>query len=625
MHKKDCGKVKRFFRYAWKTVKWSFIAFLIFLGSLFFREQRLPKSWVDKAAARLSTTNVVVACESATYGFRRGLTLSGVNVYDTTRRNALEPALHARTVNIDWTARQVRVVGLRVSRMPDSYYSTECRERNEPLEGDFPVVREFRLVLDRPEVLGVRPERVALQVTLNRRYAALDDIHLDWFPSDGRRTSLDGRFRVDLDTQKVTGEVRGLATQAQVRPLLEALDIVSSLPYIDAFTDIPEPIPVRSTYEIDLARGDFGMGLKLQPTMGKYNGVPMVRADGSLAVYTAIRGTNCNVRLDVGLVSAVDPQGRKLSGGIGLTLKDNVVRLAYDVRSELAYEDALKVTGFLTPEDLAPVECYTAPVVSMKGTSGVSTEDLGHNDLAFDVSLRQGAFLGFKLNDASARFTLKGDEFTFLETSGTGRTGGRIAAKGSLRVPAFDGSRATFRTRVDYAGGSLEELADFLKFDLGERDGRVDAWCELEGPASTNFAARLNGRGHVEISEGHLAQMKMFAGLTSLLADKVPGVGFLVNQSQASADFTITNGIFRSDNVYIEGGVVSLKGWGTYDMAADNLDFTVRVQFMKKESLMGKIIHPVTFPFTKLLLEFKATGPIDAPKWDYISIIDRML
>ncbi|MBQ1345003.1 MAG: hypothetical protein IIY62_01450, partial [Kiritimatiellae bacterium] len=300
-------------------MKWSFIAFLIFLGSLFFREQRLPKSWVDKAAARLSTTNVVVACESATYGFRRGLTLSGVNVYDTTRRNALEPALHARTVNIDWTARQVRAVGLRVSRMPDSYYSTECRERNEPLEGDFPVVREFRLVLDRPEVLGVRPERVALQVTLNRRYAALDDIHLDWFPSDGRRTSLDGRFRVDLDTQKVTGEVRGLATQAQVRPLLEALDIVSSLPYIDAFTDIPEPIPVRSTYEIDLARGDFGMGLKMQPTMGKYNGVPMVRADGSLGVYTAIRGTNCNVRLDVGLVSAVDPQGRKLSGGIGLT------------------------------------------------------------------------------------------------------------------------------------------------------------------------------------------------------------------------------------------------------------------------------------------------------------------
>ncbi len=625
MHKKDCGKVKRFFRYLWKTVKWSFIAFLIFLGSLFFREQRLPKSWVDKAAARLSATNIVITCESATYGFRRGLTLSGVNVYDTTRKNALEPAVQARTLNIDYTGRQVRVVGLKITRMPDSYYSEVCQERNEPLEMDFPVVREFRLVLDRPEVLGVKPERVALQVTLHRRWAALDDIHLDWFPANGSRPSLDGRFRVDLDTQKVTGEVRGLATQAQVRPLLESLDIVSSLPYIDAFTDIPEPIPVRSSYEIDLARGDFGMGLKLQPTMGKYSGVAMDRADGSIGVYTAIRGTNCNVRLDIGLVSAVDPQGRKLSGGIGLSQRDNVVRLSYDIHSELAYEDALKITGFLTPEDLSPIECYTAPVISMKGTSGVSLADLGHNNLAFDVSLRQGAFLGFKLNDASARFTLKGDVFDFQEVSATGRTGGKMTARGSLCIPTFDANRATFTTRVDYANGSLEELADFLKFDLGERDGRVNAWCELAGPASTNFASRLNGQGHVEVSEGHLAQMKLFAGLTSLLADKVPGVGFLVNQSQASADFTITNGVFRSDNVYIEGGVVSLKGWGTYDMAADNLDFMVRVQFMKKESLMGKIIHPVTFPFTKLLLEFRATGPIDAPNWDYISLIDRML
>ena len=166
---------------------------------------------------------------------------------------------------------------------------------------------------------------------------------------------------------------------------------------------------------------------------------------------------------------------------------------------------------------------------------------------------------------------------------------------------------------------------DVLEFDLGERRGRVDASYVMDFPMTTNCVRGLNGAGRMKVTDGMLAQMKLFAGLTKLIAEKVPGVGFLVNQSQASADFTITNGIFRSDNVYIEGGVVSLKGWGTYDMAADNLDFTVRVQFMKKESLMGKIIHPVTFPFTKLLLEFKATGPIDAPNWNYISIIDRML
>ena len=109
------------------------------------------------------------------------------------------------------------------------------------------------------------------------------------------------------------------------------------------------------------------------------------------------------------------------------------------------------------------------------------------------------------------------------------------------------------------------------------------------------------------------------------MADKVPGVGFVVNQSDASVDFTVTNGVFRSENVYIEGGLISLKGWGSYDMAKDDLDFTVRVQFLKNESILGKLVHPVTWPFTKLLLEFRATGPLDDPKWEYISILDRIL
>ena len=60
-------------------------------------------------------------------------------------------------------------------------------------------------------------------------------------------------------------------------------------------------------------------------------------------------------------------------------------------------------------------------------------------------------------------------------------------------------------------------------------------------------------------------------------------------------------------------------------MVNDNLDFTSQVQFLRNESLMGKLIHPIVWPFSKLLLEFKAKGPLDAANWEYISIIDRIL
>lgn len=606
-------------------MRWVFIVFLLFFVSLFFHDLRLPKCCISMVTDRLSSTNLVVSCESASYGFRHGLTLKTVSAHDLSRENRLDPVLQAKSVNVDFSARELHVVGARYLRLPDSYYSSECRERNTPLVFEFPKLRDFHLVLERPEVLGVRPERLSTQVAVRPRSLTFDDIHAEIAASGGHWHAVDGRWRVDLNTQKVTGEVHGQVPQAQVRSLLESLDIVSSLPYIDNFTGLSGPVLGRGDFEIDLARGDFGMDLDLGLKTPSYRGVPFQMAEGSLGVQTGVRGTNCNVCLTVDLSEAVDLEGRSLSGRLGVTYTNGVTRLSYDVRSELEFKDILAVAAFLTPEDLGMIECHTAPVVTVKGTSGTSVEDLGHNDLSFEACVKRGSFLGFKLNDAVTRFTLKGDTFEFQEATAVGRTGGRLSAPSVLRLPGFDGARAEFASKITYEGGSLEEMADFFKFDLGERSGRVDGWCELEGPATTNFASRLNGGGHVSVTDGHLGQMKMFAGLTSLLADKVPGVGFLVNQSQASADFSISNGVFRSDNIYIEGGLVSLKGWGSYDIPRDNLDFTVRVRFLKEESLMGKILHPVTFPFTKLLLEFKATGPIDAPKWKYITIIDRIL
>ncbi len=191
-------------------------------------------------------------------------------------------------------------------------------------------------------------------------------------------------------------------------------------------------------------------------------------------------------------------------------------------------------------------------------------------------------------------------------------------------MPGFDEDKMTFAIHFDHKGGMLDELADIFGVDLAGRDGKLDASVQLEGAIGTNVLSTLNGSGSINVRDGHLLQMKLFAGLTEQLADWVPGVGYIVNQSQASADFTVSNGVFRTENFFIEGGLVSIKGWGTYDAAGDELDMTVRVQFLRNESLLGTIVHPVTWPFTKLLLEFRATGSIDDPKWQYISVLDRI-
>ncbi|MBQ6137317.1 MAG: hypothetical protein IJI73_08105 [Kiritimatiellae bacterium] len=616
--------MKRFLRYAWKTVKWSFIVFLIFVASLYFREQRLPRALVGWIADRLSSESHVVRCDSATIGLRHGVTLSSVRVYDR-RRQEMEAMVSAKSVSANHVTRRVRVVGLRYPRLPESYYSGECRERNERVEMEFPGLPAFRLELEDAEVLGVAASRLTAEVAVSPGSLRVDDIHGELSGGD-RRRPVEGSFELDIPSQRVRAEVGGQVAMNQVRPLLVALDIPSALRYFDAFTEMEAPVPATGAFVVNLANGDFGMKLDLAPTLGKYNGVPLSKADGTLDLYVYTRGTNCNARFSVDLRSAEDERGRRLSGGILVDYTNDVTRLVFtDVKCGLRLRDALEIADFIKPETLDVIECETPPEITVKGMCGTTAEDRGVNSMDFTAKVRHGSFLGLRLNDVLAEFSLRGDVLSFPVVSATGKTGGSFLASADVAIPEFDGDRAGFKLKVDYRRGSLEELADFFKFDLGERNGKVQGWCEFEGPVSSNLLSRLNGRGSVKVTDGHLAQMKLFAGLTAMLADKVPGVGFLVNQSQASADFTVTNGLFRSDNVFIEGGLISIKGWGSYDIPRDNLDYTVRVQFLKNDSLMGKIVHPITWPFTKLLLEFRATGPIDSPKWEYISLLDRIL
>ena len=137
--------------------------------------------------------------------------------------------------------------------------------------------------------------------------------------------------------------------------------------------------------------------------------------------------------------------------------------------------------------------------------------------------------------------------------------------------------------------------------------------------------SKLNGEGHLTIRNGQLMRLKGFAGLLELLAEKVPGFSLITDSTQASCDYRIENGILRSDNIYIEGSVFSIKMYGYYDSVKERLDYTARVQFSKKDSVMGKLLHPLAWPFTKLLLEFRLRGTSDDPKWEYISIIDRVM
>ena len=93
-------------------------------------------------------------------------------------------------------------------------------------------------------------------------------------------------------------------------------------------------------------------------------------------------------------------------------------------------------------------------------------------------------------------------------------------------------------------------------------------------------------------------------------------------------DFSITNGLFRSDNIRVDGGFFSIQAAGTYDIPADKLDFTARVTLTRNDGFFAKLATPITWPFanlSKMLFDFKIFGSLEKPEWKYNkNLMDRL-
>ncbi len=492
-------------------MKWLFIVFCLYLASLFFHEQRIPGSWAEIYFEHHAPENLILSVDTIAFGFLHGLHVRGLRIYDSSMKSPTQLLAGADEIFVNPFSRHVRIAGARYTRLPDSYYAPENHERNARVECEFPAIGDFTLTLTRTDILSIQAERITADVSVKRHRIEFSRIHLDW-PDADRRMAVIGFCYLDLDRQEIYGEVEGEARQAHIRPMLVTIDVPVSLPYMDGFTEVPVPCPSWCAWKVDLVRADLDLWLDLHPTLGRYNTIPMKRADGRIHLHNYTRGDCLNYRTTVGPITAKDLKDRPLEGTVTI----------------------IGTNGY--------------NVVSVKAKSAQPIADV-------------------------------------------------------LRIGGFTG---------EYVDADV----------VGESE------CDLEfrfPRAMTNNYEVLNGRGRVIVRNGQLMRMKGFRGLIAAMPNIAPAVTWFSDATQASGDYVIENGIVRTENTYIEGPFFSIKMYGFLDTVKGQMDFTVRVQFTKKDSLVGKVLHPLTWPFTKLLLEFRLTGSPENPHWQYVSVIDRVL
>jgi len=143
--------------------------------------------------------------------------------------------------------------------------------------------------------------------------------------------------------------------------------------------------------------------------------------------------------------------------------------------------------------------------------------------------------------------------------------------------------------------------------------GYFSGQLELDGFLDDPGGQTAAGHGWIEVGAGRLFQFPLFGGLSEFLGRIVPGLSLIMRQTDARASFVIKDGKIHVDDIVIEGEVITLACEGDYYLNGD-LDFAVQVRLLKKNTLVGGILHLAMMPVTKML-EFRLTGTVKDPHW----------
>ncbi|MEI6970306.1 MAG: AsmA-like C-terminal region-containing protein [bacterium] len=218
--------------------------------------------------------------------------------------------------------------------------------------------------------------------------------------------------------------------------------------------------------------------------------------------------------------------------------------------------------------------------------------------------------------------------FTFLRA-------GRTVTISNLQARAFDGklSGTLFfepqpgSTNTSFSANITVDKFGFRKFaqaltkrnDLRQGlDGILSGEVAVNGVLGSRMEHTFNGRGNLRIRDGNLFQLPIFGQLSGLLAEKIPGVAYVLRQNSATASFDIIGGKVKTDALRIEGEILSLKANGSYDLQSEQLDFDVELRFLKKKTWAVDILQTIMLPITKLF-RVRLQGRIDDPKWESVN------
>jgi hypothetical protein len=145
----------------------------------------------------------------------------------------------------------------------------------------------------------------------------------------------------------------------------------------------------------------------------------------------------------------------------------------------------------------------------------------------------------------------------------------------------------------------LTDLYFKYKTSQGDLSGRFD----FTGVGSD--ARFLQGEGRVKVTDGNVFAIPIFGPLSELVSKMFAGVGYSVAR-EATAPFTIKEGVIHTDKLRVSGKLFAMLGHGDVDFLRNKLDFDIRIDAAGP----GAVLTPLY-----KLFEYHGEGSLTKPIW----------
>lgn len=253
------------------------------------------------------------------------------------------------------------------------------------------------------------------------------------------------------------------------------------------------------------------------------------------------------------------------------------------------------------PKTLSPYRFRQPPLIIANGVYQFRGGKSTHVDI--EVDARSGmdyTFLGkvLSFDRLNAKLLFTTDRLQIGDLVGT-LFNGRVKGTADISLAHND---PRYHAAIAVNDINFPRLTD-LYFNYKTAQGNLGGAYKFEGFGSD--ARKMSGSGKIEVKNGDVFAIPVFGPISGILGHISPGTGYSIAH-QATASFTIKEGIIHSDDFEVAGKLFSMLGHGDIHFLDDKLDFDIRIDPKGATVMLAPVYK---------LFEYTGEGSLKNPNW----------